>query len=112
MDTDKSKAEAHDASHADSSDEGKDLGRWSSAHNFAMLNDQQRGNDVVPAAPPLAAGTMPQSGVTKAQAFNRVLYDSGSSGRLLLATLVVSIGCTMFAYALDQGTFAVLRFPD
>lgn len=109
MDTGKPKPDAQDASRANSSDEEKDLGRRSSAHNFAMLNDQGGGNEMVPGAPPLPAGTMSQSGVTKAQAFNRVLYESGSSGRLLLATLVVSIGCTMFAYALDQGTFAVLQ---
>lgn len=42
------------------------------------------------------------AGVSKVEAFNRVLYQSGS-GKFLLITLVVSIGLTMFAYALDQG---------
>lgn len=44
-----------------------------------------------------------QAGVSKVEAFNRVLYHSGPSGKMLLLTLVVSIGLTMFAYALDQG---------
>ncbi|KAJ5165893.1 siderophore-dependent iron transporter [Penicillium capsulatum] len=44
-----------------------------------------------------------QAGVSKVEAFNRVLYHAGPSGKMLLLTLVVSIGLTMFAYALDQG---------
>jgi hypothetical protein len=43
------------------------------------------------------------AGVSKVEAFNRVLYNSGGSGKLLLITLVLSIGLNMFAYALDQG---------
>ncbi|KAF4507333.1 hypothetical protein G6O67_005983 [Ophiocordyceps sinensis] len=42
-------------------------------------------------------------GVSKVEAFNKVLYQSGKSGKLLLWLLGVSIGLTMFAYALDQG---------
>lgn len=42
-------------------------------------------------------------GVRKVEAFNKVLYQSGRSGKLLLVTLVLSIGLTMFGYALDQG---------
>ena len=103
MDPEKPRAEAQDISRTGSSDEEKDPGRRSSAHNFATINDQGGGNEMSPGAPPLPAGTMPHAGVTKAQAFNRVLYESGQSGKILLATLVVSIGCTMFAYALDQG---------
>lgn len=43
------------------------------------------------------------SGVTKVEAFNSVLRKSGAAGKALLYTLIVSIGLTMFAYALDQG---------
>lgn len=47
-------------------------------------------------------------GVSKVEAFNKVLYQSGKSGKILLWLLGVSIGLTMFAYALDQGiTFGV-----
>lgn len=42
-------------------------------------------------------------GVRKVEAFNKALYHSGRSGRLLLITLIVSVGLTMFGYALDQG---------
>lgn len=42
-------------------------------------------------------------GVSKVEAFNRVLYKSGRSGKLLLWALAVSIMITMFVYALDQG---------
>ena len=42
-------------------------------------------------------------GVRKVEAFNKVLYQSGKSGRMLLWTLALSVGLTMFAYALDQG---------
>lgn len=49
----------------------------------------------------LPAGTSVQPGVSKVEAFNRMLYNSGGSGRSLLVVLVVSIGLTMFAYALD-----------
>ncbi|KAH6892507.1 major facilitator superfamily domain-containing protein [Thelonectria olida] len=42
-------------------------------------------------------------GVSKVEAFNKVLYRSGKSGKILLRLLGVSIGLTMFAYALDQG---------
>lgn len=44
-----------------------------------------------------------QPGVSSVEAFNRVLYHSGKRGKVLLITLVFSIGLTMFAYALDQG---------
>ncbi|KAF7562603.1 hypothetical protein G7046_g1519 [Stylonectria norvegica] len=42
-------------------------------------------------------------GVSKVEAFNKVLYQSGRSGKILLWLLGISIGLTMFAYALDQG---------
>ncbi|KAF5664792.1 siderophore iron transporter 3 [Fusarium heterosporum] len=42
-------------------------------------------------------------GVGRVEAFNKVLYQSGSKGKLLLWLLGVSIGLTMFAYALDMG---------
>lgn len=45
-------------------------------------------------------------GVSRVEAFNKVLYQSGRSGKVLLWLLGVSIGLTMFAYALDQGITA------
>lgn len=42
-------------------------------------------------------------GVSRVEAFNKVLYQSGKSGKILLWLLGSSIGLTMFAYALDQG---------
>lgn len=42
-------------------------------------------------------------GVSRVEAFNKVLYQSGKSGKVLLWLLGASIGLTMFAYALDQG---------
>ncbi|KAL1849837.1 hypothetical protein Daus18300_013150 [Diaporthe australafricana] len=44
-----------------------------------------------------------QVGVSRVEAFNKVLYQSGPKGKMLLWLLGVSIGLTMFAYALDQG---------
>ncbi|KAI3396010.1 hypothetical protein diail_581 [Diaporthe ilicicola] len=44
-----------------------------------------------------------QVGVSRVEAFNKVLYQSGPTGKILLWLLGVSIGLTMFAYALDQG---------
>ena len=37
------------------------------------------------------------------EAYDRVLYHTGPPGRLFLFTIIVSLGLTMFAYALDQG---------
>lgn len=42
-------------------------------------------------------------GVSRVEAFNKALYRSGRSGKILLWLLGISIGLTMFAYALDQG---------
>ncbi|KAK1709437.1 hypothetical protein CaCOL14_001153 [Colletotrichum acutatum] len=42
-------------------------------------------------------------GVSRVEAFNKVLYHSGQKGKILLWLLGVSIGLTMFAYALDMG---------
>ncbi|KAM0300794.1 hypothetical protein HYE67_004923 [Fusarium culmorum] len=42
-------------------------------------------------------------GVGRVEAFNKVLYQSGKKGKILLWLLGVSIGLTMFAYALDMG---------
>jgi MFS family permease len=50
--------------------------------------------------PPLESSA---PGVAKVERFSHVLYQSGKSGRMLLYILIVSIGLTMFAYALDQG---------
>ncbi|KAM0714484.1 hypothetical protein Q7P37_010271 [Cladosporium fusiforme] len=44
-----------------------------------------------------------QAGISKVEAFNKALYRSGTSGKLLLYVLVLSLGLSMFAYALDQG---------
>ena len=37
------------------------------------------------------------------EAFHRVLYHSGASGRFLLITIIFSLSLTMFVYALDGG---------
>ncbi|TPX12767.1 uncharacterized protein E0L32_000944 [Thyridium curvatum] len=42
-------------------------------------------------------------GVSKVEAFNKVLYQSGRSGKILLWLVGISIGLTMFAYAFDMG---------
>lgn len=42
-------------------------------------------------------------GVSRVEAFNKVLYKSGRSGKILLWLLGISVGLTMFAFALDQG---------
>ncbi|RVX70626.1 hypothetical protein B0A52_05278 [Exophiala mesophila] len=53
---------------------------------------------------PIQPNTIPTSiGVSKVEAFNKVLHQSGRSGKILLWLLGVSIGLTMFAYAIDQG---------
>lgn len=57
-----------------------------------IINDTQK--------PPLESAT---PGVRKVERFSHVLYHSGRSGRMLLYILAVSIGLTMFGYALDQG---------
>lgn len=43
------------------------------------------------------------AGVAKVEAFNKVLYQSGRRGRTLLWLFGISVGLTMFVYALDQG---------
>ncbi|TYJ53067.1 hypothetical protein B9479_006299 [Cryptococcus floricola] len=50
-------------------------------------------------------------GVSKVEAFNKVLYQSGRSGKLLLWSLAVSIGLTMFVYAFDQGITTTIFSP-
>lgn len=42
-------------------------------------------------------------GVSRVEAFNKQLYQSGKKGKILLWLLGISIGLTMFAYALDMG---------
>lgn len=73
------------------------------AHSDSEDGDDER-HVAVPIESGVAGDVQPQSGVSKAQAFNRYLYESGPSGRILLYVLCVSLGLTMFAYALDQGT--------
>ncbi|KAI6778377.1 siderophore iron transporter [Emericellopsis cladophorae] len=60
----------------------------------------QRGSS--PNATPDSGGHK-EAGVSKVEAFNKVLYQSGRKGKVLLWVLGVSIGLTMFAYALDMG---------
>ncbi|KAF7194917.1 Siderophore iron transporter 3 [Pseudocercospora fuligena] len=48
------------------------------------------------------------AGVTKVEAFNKVLRKSGS-GKTLIWTLFISIGLTMFAYSIDQGTTSLFN---
>lgn len=52
-----------------------------------------------------SAAAVPETsiGVSRVEAFNKVLYESGQTGKILLWLLAISIGLTMFAYALDQG---------
>ena len=52
---------------------------------------------------PVANEDRVEIGVSRVEAFNKVLYQSGKSGKILLWLLAISIGLTMFAYALDQG---------
>jgi MFS family permease len=42
------------------------------------------------------------AGVSKVETFNKVLHQSGKSGKTLLWLLGTSVGLTMFVYALDQ----------
>ncbi|KAK0716055.1 hypothetical protein B0H67DRAFT_490466 [Lasiosphaeris hirsuta] len=51
----------------------------------------------------IADGSHTEIGVSRVEAFNKVLYRSGKSSKILLWLLGISIGLTMFAYALDQG---------
>lgn len=61
-----------------------------------------------PVKPNDAPTVTTEIGVSRVEAFNKVLYQSGKSGKILLWLLGVSIGLTMFAYALDQGiTYSV-----
>ncbi|KAE8389280.1 major facilitator superfamily domain-containing protein [Aspergillus alliaceus] len=39
----------------------------------------------------------------RVEAYHKVFYHTGLSGRLFLLTIITSLGLTMFAYALDQG---------
>ncbi|CAG9955496.1 unnamed protein product [Clonostachys rosea f. rosea IK726] len=50
-----------------------------------------------------AAAVRVEVGVSRVEAFNKVLYQSGKSGKVLLWLLGSSIFLTMFAYALDLG---------
>ncbi|KAK4496650.1 hypothetical protein PRZ48_012632 [Zasmidium cellare] len=51
---------------------------------------------------PAAATATVTSGVSRVEAFNRMLAETGK-GKILLWTLGISLLLTMFAYALDQG---------
>ncbi|KAG9258795.1 major facilitator superfamily domain-containing protein [Emericellopsis atlantica] len=62
----------------------------------------QQTRDSTPNATP-DSGSHKEVGVSRVEAFNKVLYQSGRKGKVLLWVLGVSIGLTMFAYALDMG---------
>lgn len=64
---------------------------------------QEHEHDDGPAKPDDTAVGATEIGVSRVEAFNKVLYQSGKSGKILLWLLAISIGLTMFAYALDQG---------
>lgn len=71
--------------------ENEHQGREQGLSDATGTGQQQDGDQPVPV------------GVSRVEAFNKVLYQSGRSGKILLWLLGVSIGLTMFAYALDQG---------
>ncbi|WWD20777.1 hypothetical protein CI109_105254 [Kwoniella shandongensis] len=56
-------------------------------------------------------GAPVEAGVSKVEAFNRVLYQSGRTGKILLWSLAISIGLTMFVYAFDQGITTTIFAP-
>lgn len=79
----------------------------SSSHNAAAAKDGliYQDGEVDPAkqAPEDSDASHTEIGVSRVEAFNKVLYESGRAGRILLWLLGISIGLTMFAYALDLG---------
>lgn len=81
--------------HANGSHEDNDLSPLKTNDRHAVTSDIGE--------PVERVATTAQQGVTKVEAFNKVLYQSGPTGKILLWLLGVSIGLTMFAYALDQG---------
>ncbi|KAK0103836.1 hypothetical protein ONS96_004946 [Cadophora gregata f. sp. sojae] len=78
-----------------------------STKNGGQESNERPNRDSVDAIskPDVWAGNEVQAeiGVSRVEAFNKVLYQSGKSGKVLLWLLGISIGLTMFAYALDQG---------
>jgi hypothetical protein len=64
-------------------------------------HEQER--DDGPTKPDDTAVAATEIGVSRVEAFNKVLYQSGKSRKILLWLLAISIALTMFAYALDQG---------
>ncbi|KAH6692196.1 major facilitator superfamily domain-containing protein [Plectosphaerella plurivora] len=78
----------------------------------ATTTDRLSADDIVPIEDtkpePIRDERTAVIGVSKVEAFNKVLYQSGRSGKILLWLLGISVGLTMFAYALDMGiTFGV-----
>ncbi|OGM49769.1 siderophore iron transporter [Aspergillus bombycis] len=43
------------------------------------------------------------AGFNSVEGFNKVFYHTGLTGRLLLAVIILSLGLTMFVYAMDEG---------
>ncbi|KAK7729788.1 hypothetical protein SLS53_009204 [Cytospora paraplurivora] len=74
--------------------EADDISPLKSTDHHAITSDSDE---------PVDRDANAQQGVSKVEAFNKVLYQSGPTGKILLWLLGVSIGLTMFAYALDQG---------
>ncbi|KIW39024.1 uncharacterized protein PV06_08841 [Exophiala oligosperma] len=81
----------------------RDLKVFSSAHRA----EEHSSNATIPtkrdSADDDGAQFKGEIGVSRVEAFNKVLYQSGRSGKILLWLLGISIGLTMFAYALDMG---------
>ena len=73
-------------------------------NNVEVTNDQPNA-DPSSLKPILAEENegSPVIGVSRVEAFNKVLYQSGRSGKILLWLVGISIGLTMFAYAFDMG---------
>lgn len=82
------------SSQANGAHEADDISPLKSTDRHAVTSDSDE---------PVDRDANAQLGVSKVEAFNKVLYQSGPTGRILLWLLGVSIGLTMFAYALDQG---------
>ena len=83
------------ASSHSSSDDNKSIARSHEEGSAAHSNGE-------------VAGVAKVAGVAQVEAFNRVLHQSGRSGKILLWLLATSIMLTMVVYAFDQGlTFSI-----
>ncbi|KAK2607157.1 hypothetical protein N8I77_005859 [Diaporthe amygdali] len=89
-----SRSTGEPSNHANGAHEADDFSPLKSNDRHAVTSDSDE---------PVDRDENAQQGVSKVEAFNKVLYQSGPTGKILLWLLGVSIGLTMFAYALDQG---------